>query len=107
MEHELEGKVALITGAARGIGLAIGRALADAGCAVAIQDIDLVEANKRVDQNTANGHRALALGGDIGDMSLPRRLVEETTMELGGLHILVNNAAIQKNQDWKQRSLKD
>ena len=107
MEHELEGKVALITGAARGIGLAVGRALAEAGCAVAIQDIDLAEATKQVERMKSDGHRALALGGDISDMSLPREFVDRTAAELGGLHILVNNAAIQKNQDWKQRSLED
>jgi glucose 1-dehydrogenase len=103
MNHatELEGKVALITGAARGIGLAIAQALAARGCAVAIQDIDLTETRKQVQELKSKGHRALSLGGDISDMSLPAQLMQSTNTEFAGLHILINNAGIQNSQPWQ------
>lgn len=96
----LSGRVALVTGAGRGIGLAIARALASAGCAVAIQDIELDVAAAEVEKLRAAGGKAVALSGDIGDLALPKRLVAQTRMELGGLHILINNAAIQSSKPW-------
>jgi glucose 1-dehydrogenase len=99
----LDGKVALISGAGRGIGVGIAHALASAGCAVAIQDIDHQVAQSTADKIAAEtGAKLLALGGDITDLSLPSRAVRETQGALGGLHILVNNAAIQQEKDWTQ-----
>src|SRR3954466_14133062 len=94
----MDGRAALITGSGRGIGLAIARALASAGCAVAIQDIELEVAQAEADRINHEGGRAVALGGDITDGSLPPRLVAEAADRLGGLHVLVNNAAIQSVQ---------
>lgn len=96
----VDGKVALITGAGRGIGLAIAKALAAGGASVAIQDIDLAVAQKEVDGINASGGKAIALGGDIGDPATPERLIRETVASLGGLHILINNAAIQILHHW-------
>ncbi|HEX8521999.1 MAG TPA: SDR family oxidoreductase [Tepidisphaeraceae bacterium] len=104
---ELSGKVALLTGAGRGIGLAIAKAFAAAGCAVAIQDIDESVAQSEVDQLMHEGHRALALGGDLTDLALPKQLVGQTIAQLGGLHILVNNGAIQFRKHWAELSLED
>lgn len=97
---DLTEKVALITGAGRGIGLAIARALASAGCAIAIQDIDLQVAQAEADKMNNEGGQAVALGGDINDLSLPPKLVEQTLVHLGGIHILVNNASIQATMPW-------
>ena len=97
--------MALLTGAGRGIGLAIARALAGQGCAVAIQDIELDVAAKEVEELRRQGRRAVALGGDIRDMTLPERLVAEARRELGGLDILVNNAAIQSTRHWTENSV--
>lgn len=91
----LDGKIALVTGAGRGIGLAISQALASVGCAVAIQDIEVNVAAAEADKIVAAGGRAVALGGDMTDLSVPKSLVDQTVAELGGLHILVNNAAVQ------------
>jgi NAD(P)-dependent dehydrogenase (short-subunit alcohol dehydrogenase family) len=102
---ELAGKTALITGAARGIGLAIAHALASRGCAVAIQDIDLDEARKQVELLKSQGHRALALGGDISDTSLPSQLIDATTKEFSALDILINNAGIQSTQPWQNLTI--
>ena len=96
----MQGRVALITGAGRGIGQGIARGLASQGCAVAIQDIELDVAQAAVAEIVENGGRAIALGGDIGDPALPETLVEATLRELGGLHVLINNAAIQKEESW-------
>jgi glucose 1-dehydrogenase len=96
----LAGRTALVTGAGRGIGLGMARALASAGCAVAIQDIELDVARAQARQLRDEGARAIALGGDVADVELPAQLVEQTVSQLGGLHILINNAAIQQPRHW-------
>jgi len=106
-DFNLSGRVALVTGAARGIGLAIAQALVSAESAVAIQDIDLDEATRAAEAITRADGRAIGLGGDVTDTSLAARLVDETTRQLGGLHILINNAAIQSRQRWTQLSLEE
>lgn len=104
---DLSERVALLTGAGRGIGLAIAQALSSAGCAVAIQDIDLDVAQREVEQLKKNGARAIALGGDLSDLSLPQSLVEQTVKHLGRLHILVNNGSIQFHKHWTELSVND
>lgn len=98
----VHGRVALITGAGRGIGLGIAQALAAGGGAVAIQDIELDVAAAEADKINSAGGKAIALGGDVGDLSLLKGFVEETVAKLGGLHILINNAAIQRHCDWME-----
>jgi len=97
---DISGRIALITGSGRGIGLAMARALASAGAAVAIQDIDMSVAQSEAAKITENGGRAVALGGDIADPSVALALVDQTVRWMGGLHILINNAAIQQTQHW-------
>lgn len=101
-DFNLSGRVALITGAGRGIGLAIARALASAGCAVAIQDLDLDVARAETQGIEKSGGRALALGGDVTVPSIAPELVRDAVARLGGLHILINNAAIQSHQHWTE-----
>jgi NAD(P)-dependent dehydrogenase (short-subunit alcohol dehydrogenase family) len=96
----LDGKVALITGAGRGIGLGIAQALVQAGAAVAIQDIEPDIAESAAGHIRESGGVAAAFGGDISDITLPARLVPQVVERLGGIHILVNNAAIQSKIDW-------
>src|SRR5439155_10786076 len=103
-DFNLTGCVALVTGAARGIGLGIVSALASAGCAVAIQDLDVKEAKKRVREIEQSGGRAIALGGNIEDPAIADKLVAATVKSLGGLHILVNNASVQSRQRWTKLS---
>ncbi len=98
----MEGRVALITGAGRGIGLAIARALASVGCAVAIQDIELDIASAEVERLRADGASAIALGGDLSELTLVGRAIRETAEALGGLHVLVNNGSIQATNHWTQ-----
>lgn len=103
----LQGRVALLTGAGRGIGLAIARALASAGCAVALQDLDLDVAESEAQRIREEGGQALALGGDLGDETVARSLVPGTVSALGGLHILVNNAAVQSTTPWQDLKPKE
>jgi 3-oxoacyl-[acyl-carrier protein] reductase len=94
--RELENRVALITGAARNIGLAIARDLADAGAAVAI----VAHTDKKAVERSAaeireRGGRAVALQADIGDPAAVRAMVAAAVAALGRLDILVNNAGIR------------
>ena len=98
----LHNRVALITGAGRGIGLGIAKALASAGCAVAVQDRDEQVARQEAAALEKSGVRTMALGGDITDVTVADSLVRATVDNLGGLHILINNASIQSHQHWTQ-----
>src|SRR4051794_40283313 len=100
VNFDLSGKVALITGAGRGLGLGMALGLAKHGAAVAIQDIELPVAQEAADRVVADGGRAIAIGGDISDLSICPGLVETTVAKLGGIHILINNAAIQDRKPW-------
>lgn len=104
---DLSGKVALITGAGRGIGLAMARTLALSGCAVAIQDIELEVAQNEAQILVERGCRAVALSGDLTDVSLAETLINQTQEQLGGLHILVNNGAIQLQKNWTELSIQE
>src|SRR4028118_1867773 len=92
----LEGKVALITGADSGIGRAIAALYAREGADVAIlylcEHDDAAETKRIVE---AEGRRAVTIAGDVGDKDFCERAVAETVEKLGGLDILVNNAAEQ------------
>jgi len=95
---KLEGRIALVTGASRGIGRAIAQVLASEGAAVAVNYRSGREkAEEVVKEITAAGGRAVALSGDVADFAQAKALVEQTVKELGGLHILVNNAGIAKD----------
>jgi NAD(P)-dependent dehydrogenase (short-subunit alcohol dehydrogenase family) len=104
---DLTGRVALLTGAGRGIGLGIARAMASFGAAVAIQDIDVETAGREAAAIVAAGGKAIALGGDVTDLSLPEKVVGEVTAQLGRLDILVNNAAIQSVAPWTTVAVED
>ena len=87
----LEGRVALVTGAASGIGLAVATALVEAGAAVTLTDVD----GERGRSEAARLPGARFAAADLTDSSAARLLVEETLAACGRLDILVNNAGIQ------------
>jgi 3-oxoacyl-[acyl-carrier protein] reductase len=90
---KLEGKVAIVTGASKGIGASIAQHLAEAGAAVAVNYASSKEAAERiVSEITAKGGRAIAVQGDVSRQSDVERLVAETVRAFGRLDILVNNA---------------
>jgi NAD(P)-dependent dehydrogenase (short-subunit alcohol dehydrogenase family) len=90
----LDGKVAFVTGAGRGIGHAIAAGWARAGAAVACFDLDGDSAERTAAELRALGGRAIGMGGDVTDADSVRTAVDRTTAELGGLHIALNNAGI-------------
>lgn len=90
MKVDLEGKVALVTGAARGLGLAIAEALAANGARVAYADID----GETVQAAAARSPGHLALRMDVTDNAQVEAGVAETVRVLGRLDILVNNAGV-------------
>ncbi len=107
VNFRLDGKAALITGAGRGIGLAMAQELALGGAAVAIQDIDLEVAQHEAAAIRDAGGKAIALGGDARDITQPAIWAEQVQRELGGWHILINNAAIQQWGDFLSVSAQD
>lgn len=92
----LAGRVALITGGGSGIGLGIARALADAGCAVALAGRTAEPLERAARELSAQGTPATAVAGDVTDPDDARALVERTVAELGDLHVLVNNAGVAR-----------
>jgi NAD(P)-dependent dehydrogenase (short-subunit alcohol dehydrogenase family) len=89
---DLSGQVALVTGAARGIGRAVAAALADAGADLALADIQGEELRRTAAELAASGRRVQASEVDVRDAAAVRRMVDEATGALGRLDVLVNNA---------------
>jgi len=93
----LDGQVAAITGAARGIGLAIAERLAVNGAEVAICDADETEAEAAAEGLRGHGLKAWSLQVDVRSQADTNRLAEEITRRHGTLHILVNNAGLVRD----------
>ncbi|MCQ8240005.1 glucose 1-dehydrogenase [Rhizosaccharibacter radicis] len=94
---QLSGKVALVTGASKGIGAAIAEALAAAGAAVAVNYSSSREgAEAVVSRIAAKGGRAVAVGGDVAKSADVKRIFADTTGALGRVDILVNNAGVYR-----------
>lgn len=88
-------KVALIIGAAQGIGLAAARAFAAAGASVALADWDKDLVNKAAKELTANGYKAIAIVCDVSDDAQVKAMVDKTVETFGKLDAAFNNAGIQ------------
>ncbi len=94
MPGRVEGKVAIITGAASGIGRVTALTLAREGAQVVIADIDLAGGRRVADEIVAGGGEALAVKVDVGSEASVIALVEVVMDTFGALHVLHNNAAI-------------
>ncbi|MDA0229524.1 MAG: glucose 1-dehydrogenase [Proteobacteria bacterium] len=88
------GKIAIVSGAAAGIGRACARRLAQEGALVCVSDIDQVEAETLAAEIRACGGEALSLAHDVAEEVDWRRVIDTTVERFGGLNILVNNAGI-------------
>lgn len=93
-EGALEGRVALVTGAGRGIGRALALALAGVGADVALAARSVGEIEKVAGEVEGLGRRALAVPTDVTDEAEVERLVGRVLEELGGLDVLVNNSGV-------------
>jgi 3-oxoacyl-[acyl-carrier protein] reductase len=94
---ELKNKVAIVTGAAQGIGKVIALFLARKGAAVVVCDINLEIAEKTAREIEGGGGRCLALKSDVSNYEEAEKIVKEAVAQLGSLDILVNNAGITKD----------
>jgi 3-oxoacyl-[acyl-carrier protein] reductase len=95
MPETLKGKIALVTGASRGIGRAIAERLARSGASVAVNySSSAAEAQKLVSEIKAAGGNAIAIQADMGRVADVIRLFDQTIAHFGRLDILVNNAGI-------------
>ncbi len=92
--YELDGQVAIVTGAGRGIGRAIARRLAHEGASVAVSDLDVENAAGVADEITAAGGKAISFRTDVTSKADVDKMVEDAVARFGRLDILVNNAGI-------------
>ncbi|MBV9847599.1 MAG: 3-oxoacyl-ACP reductase FabG [Kutzneria sp.] len=90
-------RVAIVTGAARGIGAAVARRLAADGMAVAVVDLDATATATTVSAISSAGGRAIGIGADVSDADAVRAAVDRVAGELGGPTVLVNNAGITRD----------
>jgi NAD(P)-dependent dehydrogenase (short-subunit alcohol dehydrogenase family) len=103
---DLTGKVAIVTGAASGIGRATAEVLAADGASVLIADINAEKAQEVAGQLVGRGQAAAAFGVDVGEEEQVRAMVEAAVTKYGRLDILHNNAAltsadvISRDQKW-------
>ncbi|MCX5885030.1 MAG: 3-oxoacyl-[acyl-carrier-protein] reductase [Proteobacteria bacterium] len=107
---ELNGRVAIVTGGAQGIGKAIALTLARHGADVVVTDINLERAQETVQEIEALQVRSLAIKANVADVSATEQMVKEIVDKLGKIDILVNNAGItrdnvllrMKPEEWDQ-----
>lgn len=104
-----DGRVVIVTGAARGIGFGIAQRFAAEGASIAILDLNEADAAQAAEKiEVVDGARAIGVGCDVADSAAAEAGVEQVVSELGGVHILVNNAGITRDnllfkmseQDW-------
>jgi NAD(P)-dependent dehydrogenase (short-subunit alcohol dehydrogenase family) len=93
---DLDGKIALVTGAGAGIGRATAFALAAVGASLAAADIDLAAAQKTAADVAGNRGRAIAIEVDCGEVASIDQMVARTVGEFGRLDIIVNNAGVTR-----------
>ena len=95
MNLSFQNKVALVTGAASGLGLATARAFAEAGSVVVLADWNEKEAQSAAKELDDKGHKTLAIGWDVSDDAQVEAMVKQTVATFGRLDAAYNNAGVQ------------
>jgi NAD(P)-dependent dehydrogenase (short-subunit alcohol dehydrogenase family) len=106
---DLRGKVAVITGGASGIGLAVGKRFAREGMCLVLADIERPALDKAVEEVRRLGAEVLGALTDVGDREQVERLAEQTFERFGAAHVLFNNAGVaigggaetMRHEDWE------
>ena len=91
---DLNGKVAILSGSSKGIGLAIARGLAENGAKIVLSSRSQEAVDAAAEELKAEGYEVFAQACHVGDAEQRRELVEKTVAHYGAVHVLVNNAAI-------------
>jgi 3-oxoacyl-[acyl-carrier protein] reductase len=108
MDLELKGKIALVTGAARGVGREIGLRLAAEGANVAVNYHNSgKDADALVSEIAAKGVRAKAYKADVADFTAVKAMVDAIVKDFGGLNILINNAGLALRQRFVETTPED
>jgi NAD(P)-dependent dehydrogenase (short-subunit alcohol dehydrogenase family) len=95
MKDSFEGKVALVTGAGSGIGLATAKAFAQAGASVVLADFREEAVHAAAEELIAGGHKALAVSCDVADEQQVAAMIEQAVSTFGRLDVAYNNAGVQ------------
>jgi 2-dehydro-3-deoxy-D-gluconate 5-dehydrogenase len=104
-KFELDGKVAIVTGSARGLGQAMANGLAEAGADIALVDIlDMKETRQQIEKL---GRRCITIKADLSSKDCVERIVDTTVKKLGAIDILVNNAGIIRRAPFVEFTEKD
>jgi 2-deoxy-D-gluconate 3-dehydrogenase len=93
-KFKLDGKIALVTGAAAGLGQSMAVALAEAGADVAVHSRTAGQSAETCDMISSLGRRVVPVSGDMADKEAPARIVEDTVSQFGRIDILINNAGM-------------
>ena len=105
---ELTGKVAIVTGAGRNIGRAIALALAEAGASVVVNTrSNRAEADTVAREIETRGGKALVQIGDVADAAAVQAMADAAVKQLGGIDILVNNAALRREKPFAEMNYAD
>jgi len=105
MTNANETRTAIITGAARGIGVALAKRLAQNGFAVVINYANSANsANALVDELTTSGHQAMAIKADITDADAVKQMFDHAETRFGGVDVIVNNAGVMTTQPISEMS---
>jgi NAD(P)-dependent dehydrogenase (short-subunit alcohol dehydrogenase family) len=101
---DLEGKVAIVSGAGHGLGFAVAARLAEAGAAVVLNDLDGDRVEAAASRLRDQGRHAAAVAGDVADRADVGRCVEAAVAEFGRVDVLVNNAGIWPSEPFLETS---
>ncbi|BDZ64234.1 SDR family NAD(P)-dependent oxidoreductase [Agromyces mangrovi Wang et al. 2018] len=97
---DFDGRVALVTGASRGLGRHLARELAAAGCSVAVTARTTAPLDALAEEIAATGRRAIAVPGDLTDAADRAGIVDRVTTALGPVDVLVNNAGVARASEY-------